>query len=844
MPDLQRGKTMSMLRLAFQYMMVRRLRTILAILAIVFGVAILFASNNFIRAVVGEIVLDSNLPTRSDLRLVRVDEAEFQADDIIRIVSALNGVESVSGVFQRTFNMTFTGDEASPPVISLLGIDPINAQTVSSFPLIEGRFFEADDTNVVILPASVAHLGGYNLHARFPLFTPSGLRLSQIIGILDDSQLPVTQLIVPLADTQTIFQAPDQITALDIAIDGDAETISNQILEAVGAAYRIDEAPSTDFSLVVISFNFFGMMALFLGAFLIHNSYKVAIIERQQDIAILRTLGANREQITQFILFESLIQGITGAALGLLVGGGLSIWLVSWVEASGWTTGVGKLEVQLSPTVALLCAGLGVGIALVAGYMPARSASKVSPLAALRPLSHNQATVGRWRIWVRMIGLALAIALIRYSEETIILGGLILLLTAGIATVALVAPLSTTIRPLLGLLFPTVNDLALGNIQRQPNRAAIIVNAIMVGFAVFVASAAIVTNLSGFFNRLYQENFLSDILIFPLGGETVVFTGTALGVAATLADELRGIAGVSIVSTLRSTNILYDGKSVHLLGIDPQYAGELRPFRIYEAANDARTRMQTERTIYLNDTLAQSAAIGIGDMIMLDTLRNGQQAYMVVAIGDDIDLQPNLPGAMIANRWIEQDFGVADDVTLYLDVADTADSQQLLAEVQNRLHDYPQMFPIELSQFRETAIQRGELIGSFFYIMAVLVVIPALLGVLNTIIMNVLERKREIGMLRAIGANQGQVQHAFIVEMLYLSSVGIFFGGIVGIVLGMGLVQIWDTALTVRSALDGTIPILEILIGLVIGVVFVLMVTFLPVRRSSRENIVQALRYE
>jgi putative ABC transport system permease protein len=835
---------MSMWRLAFQYMMVRRVRTILAILAIVFGIAILFASNNFISAVVDEITLAANLPTRSDLRLVRVDEAEFQADNIVNTLRTLNGVVSVSGIFQRSFNMNITGDETSPPVITLLGVDPIHAQRVSQYPLIEGRFFAADDTNVVIIPASVARLVNFNLDDHFPLFTPSGLRLYTIVGILDDSQLPITQMIVPLTDTQTIFRAPDQITALDIAIDGDTETISKQILEAVGAAYRIDEAPSTDFSLVVLSFNFFGMMALFLSAFLIYNTYQVAVIERQQDLAILRTIGANRRQITQVILFESLIQGLIGSGLGLLIGGVLSIWLVRWVEASGWTTGAGNLQTQLSPLIALLCAGLGVGTALVAGYLPACAASRVSPLAALRPLTHHHATISRWRIWIGILGLMLAIVLILYSEETIILGGLILLLTTMIVMQPLVAPLSAIIRPLLGLLFPTVNDLAQGNIVRQPNRAAVIVNAILVGFAVFVASAAIVINLSGFFREVYQENFLSDILIFPLGGETVVFTGTALGVDTTLADDLRGVAGVLAVSSLRSTNMLYAGQSVHLLGVDPQYAGELRPFRVYEAANDARTRLQTERAIYLNATLAQSAALGMDELILLDTPRNGLHEYRIVAIGDDIDLQPNLPGALIANRWIEEDFGVVNDVTLYLELADTADTQQVLAEVQNRLRDYPQMFPIELRQFRETATQRGELISSFFYIMAILVIIPALFGVLNTVIMNVLERKREIGMLRAIGGNQAHVQRAFIVEMLYLSSIGILLGSIVGIMLGMGLVQIWDSALTVRSALDGNIPVLEILLGMVIGTILVLMVTFLPACHSSRENIVQVLRYE
>jgi putative ABC transport system permease protein len=586
------------------------------------------------------------------------------------------------------------------------------------------------------------------------------------------------------------------------------------------------------------------MMALFLGAFLIYNTYQVAIIERQHDLAILRVIGAEKGQITRLILVESSIQGLIGSVIGLVVGILFSILLVKWVEASGWTTGVGNLDTRLSPTVALICASFGIGIALIAGFVPARLASKVSPLAALHPIEKNSEIVARWRLVVGIFGAVIAVGLLQ-DEATFMLGALLLLIVTVIISVTLIAPLSRLLHPLLRPLFPRVSDLALGNILRQPKRASAIVNSIIVGFAVFVASAVIVTNLTGFFTRLYQENFLSDILIFPLGGETVVFTGTALGVDATVARSLSTIPDVSAVSTLRSTTIVQAGETVYILGIDPQYAGELRPFRLYEGNHESAIfAMQEERAIYLNDHMAQIFNLGIGDSVTFDTPYNGLQSYNVVAIGDDIDIVPNVSGAMIANSWIETDFGVGTDVTIYLDVADDADMAQVMEQVNQMLVDYPQMVAVELSDFRETAINRGETISNFFYIMAVLVVIPSLFGLLNTVIMNVLERQREIGMLRAIGGNQAQVQRAFIVEMLYLSSIGVFLGAIVGIMLGLGMVQIWDTALTVRHALYGSVPVFEIVIGVALGLGLALFLTLTPARHASRENIVQVLRYE
>ena len=252
------------------------------------------------------------------------------------------------------------------------------------------------------------------------------------------------------------------------------------------------------------------------------------------------------------------------------------------------------------------------------------------------------------------MGLIAAVVLLILGEVTAIIGGLLFLVAAVMLTPLLIQPAVSLLHPILNLLMPKEGDLARGNILRQPGRAAVVTNGLMSGFAVFTASAALVVSLNQFFVWMYTANYLSDVILMPLGGETLVSNDGAIGVEPHVATQLADLKEVTAVSRLRATDLMVKGERINILGIDPEYAGDLRPFLIYEGDQESALKaMSVGRAIFINDRLSMQLDLKIGDSLTLDTPHRGNQEYSVVALGDDIDIRPDQPGLMMANSMLE-----------------------------------------------------------------------------------------------------------------------------------------------------------------------------------------------
>lgn len=842
--------------LAFRYLSIRWTRTLFNILAIVFGVAVLFASSSLIRSINVNLQRIARQPGEPDISVMKGDDQSFPAEIALADAASIDGVEFVSGVFRRSFAMPVPGDlgmsvpgseGVNAPVITLIGVIPETALKISYYPLTKGRFLSPEDEYGLIIPASLAREGAIEVGDNFTILTPIGSRVFDVVGLLDDSGIPSIQMIIPLKTAQTLFDAPTEINAIDIALEPgvDRDQVEERVLGEMGRDFEVRTYPEPEAGLIEASLYFFGMMALFMGAFLIFNSFRTAVVERRIDLANLRMLGADRRQIMQLVLVESLMQGILGSAIGLLAGAGFATFLVDLVKNTRWFPGFDTLMLKHNPGGAIVALCLGIGTSLFAGYIPARAAGRISPITAVHPVLEKEGQVPRWQLIAGGLGLIAAIVLLIQGEDTAILGGLLFLVAAVMLTPLLIQPAVSLLHPILSLLMPKESDLARGNILRQPGRAAVVTNGLMSGFAVFTASAALVVSLNHFFVWMYTANYLSDVILMPLGGETLVSNDGAISVEPHVATQLADLQEVAAVSRLRATDLMVKGERINILGIDPEYAGDLRPFLIYEGDQESALKaMSAGRAIFINDRLSMQLDLKIGDSLTLDTPHRGTQEYSVVALGDDIDIRPDQPGLMMANSMLEIDFGVNQDLVLYLDLVDDASVETVMEDIKAVVRAYPQLVPVDLSTFQDAAIQRAQDGAGFFYLMAIVVLVPALLGLLNTLTINVLERKREIGILRAIGGDRSQVRRTILVEVLYLGITGAVIGILVGMALGISFVQLWDMALTARAGLTISVPVVAIITGLVAGLVLTLSVSMIPARYAARLNIVDALRYE
>jgi putative ABC transport system permease protein len=844
---------MNTILIALRYLRTRKLRTLLTTLAIVFGVAVIFGSNTMVLSLQETLENAVTPPGEPDVRFTRTSGESFAPQGVLETAANIEGVHAVTGVFRRSFIMPIPGmAEDERPTIQLIGVDPQTATQVNQYPIREGRFLEVGESHVVVIPASLADLAELAVGDTLPLFTPGGIQRFTIVGLLDDSGVPSMQFIVPLADVQSTFRAEGQITAVEInfAAGADREAVTQRILVALGSGFAVEENTSlVNLDLGFASLNFFGMMALFVGAFLIFTTFRTAVTERQYDLSVLRAIGAERGQVIRFIVIESLVQGFAGTLLGLPLGWGFAYLLISWTEANGQSISGGlpaDLQMYFSLPSLLVAAAAGILTTLLASYFPARTAGRVSPLAALRPqTSETLRKTARWHLFIGIALTALALVMVFGGDDTLIAGGFVALLAAVFLAPVLLLPGARFFSLFVKRLFPREGDIAQGNLLRQPGRSAVVVNTLMVGFAVFVASAALVASMSQFFVSMYADNYAGDLMLLPVGRETGFALQNYIGADNELLERLRALPEVAAVTSLRHMTTTYQNQALNLLGIDPAYAGELRPLLLYEGdLETVRAALSSGRAVVITYALATDYHLGIGDILELDTPLSGVQRYTIVGIGNDVSIASDKPAVLLSQANLLQDFGGSEEAVLYIAVAEQTSIETARAAVETVLSDYPQMIVVNVQQFREDGIQEGLTLASFFYAMAVVVVIPSLLGLLNTLAINVMERKREIGMIRAVGGSQEQIQGIILAESCVLGLLGAVMGILVGLALGAGFTQLWDAALHTPDGMPTVIPYGGIVFGLVAGLLLTLFITLFPARHAAHQDIVTALRYE
>jgi putative ABC transport system permease protein len=318
----------------------------------------------------------------------------------------------------------------------------------------------------------------------------------------------------------------------------------------------------------------------------------------------------------------------------------------------------------------------------------------------------------------------------------------------------------------------------------------------------------------------------------------------AIPVPPELTTRLRASPDIAAISGLRTTRYTYKNQPVMLVGIEPLINQQLRPLTFVKGdINTALTELNstTERALLLTPATAKAFGVNIGDSLPLNTPQKGTQVYKVVGIAEDLVIPIGTNGLIVSQGWLAEDFGVVSDVVLFIKYAPGAKAENIRSLVNGQ----PGILAIDTAQYRVQAVQQGLNLASFFYILAAVVLVPTILGLINTLIVSVIERKREIGLFRAIGAGQDQVLRTVMVEAVMLGCLSAPLGIITGVALSAGFVQMWrGLAPNIGGGLYLTLPPQVFLTALIGGLVVVLCASAIPARFAARQEIVQALRYE
>jgi putative ABC transport system permease protein len=846
------------LTLAWRYLIGRKLRTFLTTLAVVFGVMVIFGMNiilpTMLEAFQANIMAAGNVV---DVTVTHESGSGFPMD-VPNKLDGIAGIRAVSASLERIVNLPADFVDGDPTktdritALSLIGVNPDAAESLHAY-LVQapGRFLQTGDMNFAVISQTLADVYGVKLGDLIKVPSVNGIETLSVVGILPPRTLPGNEeVLVTLAQAQVMTGQGGQITTIEVSLTTTDETLRNQtvadIESALGNEYQVGTLQSgsemfASIKLGQAAFNMFGVLALFMGGFIIFNTFRTVVAERRRDIGMLRALGAKRGTITGMILVEGLVQGLIGSGVGLLLG---YLFGAGIVRLAGTPLST-FLHIKMgnpvvSPSLVITSVMLGVGITVISGLIPASNASKITPMDALRPsvaeVEYKRRAGGGFIVGLVMIGVAL-LALASGNMSLISLGGLLFLLGLILVSPALLRPIAFVFGRLTAWVYARqgTGDLAQGNLTRQPSRVTITASATMIGLAIVVALGGMSTSLNGMMSRVLHKSLGSDYLFIP---PSISVWNSDMGAGSGFTNRLQAIPGVGDISTLRFAATTINGQPVSLLGINPETFPKVSGLDFKQGDESAFPALASGRNMIVNGAFLMAIPVKVGDTVALAT-SNGPQKYTVVANASD------LLNAKIVTAWVSQtnlatDFGRADDVFIQLNLKPGVSLNSLDAQIKAVTADYPQFTVIAGKGYIDQMMKLLNAVFIGMYFMLAFLAFPSLIAMLNTLAINVLERTREIGMIRAVGGTRKQVRRMVVAEALLLASVGTAFGILSGMYLGYVIVK----AMGVLFPMAYSFPLAGVLAGIAIGLLFGALAAVIPARQAAKLQVVEALRYE
>ncbi|GAB2851023.1 FtsX-like permease family protein [Streptomyces deserti] len=586
----------------------------------------------------------------------------------------------------------------------------------------------------------------------------------------------------------------------------------------------------------------FAGIAVLVGVFLIVNTFSMLIAQRTRELGLLRALGADRRQVRRSVLTEALLLGLFGSTVGLAAGIGLAAGLIELMGLLGMNIKATEMVIGWATPVAAYL--VGVGVTFVAAYLPARRAAGVSPMAALadaevagvgRPL-RLRAVVGA------VVGAAGAAALVgcvvssQTSAAASLLGlGVVLTLIATvIAGPLLVRPVIRVLGGAFPALFGSVGRMSQRNALRNPRRTGATAAALMVGLALVGGMSVASASMTESFDQQIDKT---------LGADFVIQNSNFVPFPREVTDAVRDTEGVGLVVRSRFAPVavrLPDGDRVKTTaaGYDPRLDDVAN---ITYARGDSAAALADGR-LAMDRDFARDHGVRVGTVVPVE-FQGGRRAELTVSALTDQESAEGFRqqgGLYFGLATLERYAPGGQDSVLYVNAAPGTDPDDLRAALDRTLDRYPQVQVRDLADYKDLVHDQIAVLLYLVYALLGLAIIIAVLGVVNTLALSVVERTREIGLLRAIGLARRQLR-----RMIRLESVVIaVFGAVLGLALGL----VWGVCTQQVLALQGmtalAIPwgtIVAVVVGsAVVGVVAAL----LPALRASRMNVLAAIAHE
>lgn len=859
--------------LAWRAIRTRRARTLLTMLGIVLGVAVVLAIQITNQSTLDAIrqVFDRTTG-QAGLSVVPVNQGaerldERVYDDVsgapgVQVAAPLMRVQTLPAREAQSWQIAFSMSGITPGNLFLLyGIDPDLDPQVRVYELSTGRM-PSPGAYEAILPAKYAADKGLDLGDDLVLLTPLGAARLRICGLLADQGVALLNdgvvAFAPLQVVQDLFEGGGELDEIalrvDQAINDDPralQALKDDLSRRVGSEAQViypaarGQLVSQMMATYQLGLTFFSLIAVFVGAFLIYNTFSMTIVERTREIGMLRAIGLSRWGVIRMVLAEAILLALVGSTLGVGAGLALARGLMALL-GSVVATGEGLTGIPWQGLAQSL--GVGIGVTLGAALIPALQAARVSPLEALRVRSRS---VERLRPIVWITGAALlfigwgVLYQMEWRPSVLFPVGataiLLVLLGATLTVTLAVGRLERAARPLANVLYGNEGALGSANVRRAVLRTTLTVASLMVALTMIIA----INSLAFSFQQdmtFWIEN--------ALGGD--LYVRSPITMRQSFARQLERVPGVQAVTPTRIISLRASPASVPadiqvsdtLLfnAIDPESFRQIGDMEFAAGQGDSQANwahLEEGGALFISNVVSDRYRLEQGDRIGLLT-RRGEQFFSVAGVVMDFTGQ----GLMLygtyddLSRW----FGDNGADRFTIDVQPGYSIQAVADEIETRYQSRRHISVQTTQAFKNSILDLVNESFRLFDVLTLIGVIIGALGVINTLTMNVMERQQEIGGLRSLGMTRRQVLQMVLAEAL---SMGIM-GGIYGLIFGyaIALVMIRGTNLMIGYDLEYMFTPRPYLVSVLIALVVVQIAAFNPARRAAATNIVEAIKHE
>lgn len=840
--------------LAWRSVKARKGRAVLNGLGIVLGVALFFSVLSLSKTIVSTFdELFSAVYGKTDLIVAGSDSAGTVEEGLLSKVQKIDGVSETSAVVAGLISLKKDGEKPSQSdqvfVNGITEDDPdlTGTELIDGSDSLAGHTIQLDETWAKDQDIAVGE--------KVTFATPTGLREFTVGGIFKlGSGVEFGGQGFGAIDQQLareILDIDNGYSEIDIELaDGaDLETVRKEIEGFVpdGIEVKTPSDVSDDINAQIQGFNimlyFFAAASLFVGGFLILNSFNMTVAQRLREIGMLRTLGASRKIVRRIILFEAVLLGLIGSALGILFGLALTrlmVWLVSNV---GFPMG----SIKFAPEAFVIAPILGVLATVFGALRPAIRASRVPPIQAVlrehraEPLRlKRRLIVGTMLIVLGMIGVFLLASSSDGNSGSVFAGVFgVLFLFSGVIMVGpvIVPPLIRTLAYPLRKITPIEGRMADDNARGNPVRTASTASGLMIGIALVAAIGTLGASFIGSISHDLDEELKTDFVVQPAG-----MTGG--GPQQTIAQSsLEQIQALPQTGEAAGTRLLWlsegFGSGWSAYGLDPETHATFTKSE-YTAGTNAEIDAALARgEVTVPEGLAKGEKVAVGDTIELQGAR-GAKELKVAALQTGNSFEAS--SIVMSNDLFREIYGI-DGYSSIQVIAKSEDQRAALGKELNALlaADYPNFEALSNEEIKQQITDQINQVFAIFYVIMAIAILVSLLGIVNTLLMNVFERTREIGVLRAIGSGRWQVRRMIIAESLLITTAGAAIGLIVGVALGYAFVKGISSS---GQEANFHPPVAVFIAVAVLSVIFGVLAALLPARRAARMNVIEAVSYE